>query len=330
MAIDDQAMLALLAPEYRAYVQQLRAEPGPSLDQMTVADARAFMRQMQHADVSSYAVSTERHILDEFEVLILRPSCLEGLLPIVVYCHGGGWVLGDYATHARMVCDIAVQSRSAVVFVEYARAPEAPFPVPLEHCYRALTWVAAHGRSLGLDPARIAVAGDSSGGNLAAGVAMLSALRCGPEICMQALLYPVTDCDFTSASYRDFEAGLNLDLAAMRWFWDLYLPDASMRSQPLASPLRTSADELKNLPPALVITAECDVLRDEGEAFARKLVHAGVPVTATRFLGTPHAFMMIDELAHSTQAVSAMGLLSLELRKAFNDHLEPERQGGES
>ena len=329
MAIDDQEMLALLAPEYRAYVQRLRAEPGPSLDQLTVADARALMRQMQYADVSSYEVSTERHILDGFEVLILRPSCLEGLLPVVVYCHGGGWVLGDCATHARMVRDIAVQSQSAVVFVEYARAPEAPFPVPLEHCYRALTWVAAHGRSLGLDSARIAVAGDSAGGNLAAGVAMLSVLRSGPELRMQALLYPVMDCDFTSPSYRDFEVGLNLDLAAMRWFWDHYLPDAAMRTQPLASPLRASADELKNLPPALVISAECDVLRDEGEAFARRLAHAGVPVTAVRFPGTLHAFMMIDELARSTQAVSAMSLLSLELRKAFDDHLEPELRGGE-
>ncbi|MGA7340127.1 MAG: alpha/beta hydrolase fold domain-containing protein [Terracidiphilus sp.] len=317
MALADEEMLALLAPEYRAYIERLRAKGWPPLDRHTVPEARARMREMQNGSLPPGAVATERHTVDGFSVLILRPVHAEGILPAVVYYHGGGWVLGDFDTHARMAGEIAVQSRAAVVFVEYARAPESRFPLPLEQCYRALKWTASQGRSIGLDGARLAVAGDSAGGTLAAGVAMLAARRGGPEIRLQALLYPVADCTFATASYRDFETGLNLDLPAMRWFWDHYLPDAEMRAQPLASPLRATPDELRNLPPALVITAECDVLRDEGEAFARKLAQAGVPVIAVRFAGTLHAFMMIDELAHDVQAASAMALLASELRQAF-------------
>jgi acetyl esterase/lipase len=318
MAANDEEMLALLAPEYRAYIEWLRAQSWPPLDQHSVPEARARMRLMQKGSSLPGAVTEERHALDGFSVLILRPvHAQEELLPVVVYFHGGGWVLGDCDTHARMVGEIAVQSRAAVVFVEYARAPEMRFPVPLEQCYRAVAWVAGQGRSLGLDSERIAVAGDSAGGTLASGVSILAARRGGPRIRMQALLYPVMDCDFSTTSYREFETGLNLDLAAMHWFWNHYLPDADLRVQPLASPLRASLDELKSLPPALVITAECDVLRDEGEAYARKLAQAGVSVTSVRFAGTLHAFLMIDKLAQTTQALSAMRLLTSELRQAL-------------
>lgn len=319
MALDDAVMLALLAPEYRAYLQRDGAEAAPSLDQLSVPDARKLMRDMQQGDVSSYSVTAERHMLDGCSVLILKPAHLNDPLPVVMYLHGGGWVLGDADTHARVVREIAVQSQAAVVFVEYACAPEAPFPRSLEQCYQTLEWVIEKGGALGLDPARIAVVGDSAGGNLAAALALLAARRGGPAIRMQALLYPVTDCDFSTASYRDFEKGLNLDLAAMRWFWDKYVPHAAMRMNPLASPLRAADDELRKLPPALVITAECDVLRDEGEAFARRLAKAGVPVTAVRFLGTLHGFMVIDELAHEMQATSAMRLLAAKLSGALKE-----------
>jgi acetyl esterase len=316
MPLDDGTMLALLAPEYRAYVERERAKGGRALDQLTVAEARQLMREMQTGGLPQRDVRVSPHSVDDFSVRIVRPAGVRGPLPIVVYYHGGGWVLGDFDTHARMIADLAIASASAIVFVEYARAPEAPFPQPLEQCYRALTWVAAQAATLGLDPKRISIAGDSAGGNLAAAVALLAARRGGPQIRLQALLYPVTDCDFSTASYRDFESGLNLDLPAMRWFWDYYVPDPALRTQLLASPLRAPLDDLRNLPPTLVITAECDVLRDEGEAFARKLAQAGVPVAAVRFAGVLHAFMMIDELAFSTQAVSAMELLAARLAKA--------------
>lgn len=319
MTLDDAKMLALLAPEYRAYTERARAEGGPALSELSVSDAMKLMREMQRADTSSYAVTTERHKIDDFSVLVLKPAFADDLLPAVVYYHGGGWVLGDSETHARTVREIAVQARTAVVFVEYTCAPEAPFPLPLEQCYRALTWAAEHGRSVGIDSSRIAIAGDSAGGNLAAAVALLAVRRGAPEIRLQALLYPVTDCDFTTPSYREFETGLNLDLATMRWFWQQYVPDPVRCLDPLASPLRAQNGDLKGLPPALVITAECDVLRDEGEAYARKLAYAGVPVAAVRFTGTLHGFMVIDELAHETQARSAMRLLAAELRRALND-----------
>ena len=322
MPLDKQSMLTLLAPEYRAYIERLRAEGGRPLDQLSVAEARTLMREMQTAGLPPGTVTTETHRVDDFTVQIVRPAGIEGALPVVVYYHGGGWVLGDFDTHARMIADLAVTARAAVVFVEYARAPEAPFPVPLEQCYRALTWVATQPPSLGLDTQRISVAGDSAGGNLAAAVALLSIRRGGPQICLQALLYPVTDCDFSTASYRDFESGLNLDLPAMRWFWDHYIADPAQRTQPLASPLRASVEELRSMPPALVITAECDVLRDEGEAFARKLAQAGVVVAAVRFAGVLHGFMLIDELADSTQAASAMDLLAMHLTKAAGHRLD--------
>ena len=319
MTLEYDRMLALLAPEYLAYTERARLEGGPALSELSVAEARKLMRDMQQSDLSAYPVKAERHMLDGFSVLVLKPASADDLLPSVVYFHGGGWVLGDAETHARMVREIAVQAHAAVVFVEFACAPEAPFPLALEQCYRACAWVAERGHTAGLDSSRIAIAGDSAGGNLAAAVALLAARRGGPDIRLQALLYPVTDCEFSTLSYRDFGTGLNLDIAAMRWFWQHYIPDPAMRHDPLASPLRAQTEDLRGLPPALVFTAECDVLRDEGEAYARKLANAGVAVNSVRYMGTLHAFMMIDEFAREAQAASAMRLLTSELREALKD-----------
>jgi acetyl esterase len=319
MPLDDKEMLGLLLPEYRTYIEGLRSLGVQPLDRLSVADARARMRQTHCGDVSGYAAAVEQIAIDGFSVQVVKPLGITEPLPAIVYYHGGGWVLGDFDTHGRMVRELAIQSRAAVVFVEFARSPEVRYPVPLEQCYRAVTWVAEHGSSVGLDTTRVAVAGDSAGGNLAAAVPLLAVRRGGPRISLQALLYPIVDCNFTTASYRDFESGLNLTAAGMRWFWNHYAPDEAARIDPLASPLRTSLDELKGLPPALVITAECDVLRDEGEAFARKLAAAGVSVTAVRFSGVLHAFMVADRLAQQRQAVSATRLLAAELRHAFGE-----------
>jgi len=309
----------MLLPESRAYIEGLRAQGTKPLDQISVPDARARMRLMHKSDISAYAVSVEQHKIDDFTVHIVKPFDPSQPLPVVLYFHGGGWVMGDFDTHGRIVREIALQARAAVVFVEYARSPEAHYPVALEQCYRTLTWVVAEGAGLGLDPARIAVAGDSAGGNLAAAVSMLTARRNGPALALQALIYPIVDCDFTTASYRDFASGLNLTAAGMRWFWNHYAPDEATRLDPLASPLRATLGELQGMPPALVITAECDVLRDEGEAFARQLAVAGVPVTAVRFSGALHAFMVANQLAQQRPAASAMRLLASELRHAFGE-----------
>lgn len=310
-------MHPLLGPEYRAYMERQVAAGGRSLASMTVEEARQLMRDMQAGDVSAYPVTAERHTVNDFAVEVLRPAGVAGLLPVVLYLHGGGWVLGDAQTHARMMREIAVQTQAAVVFVEFGCAPEFPFPLPLEHCYRALEWVAAKGGALGLDPSRIAVAGDSAGGNLTAALALLAKERKGPAICLQAMLYPVTDCDFATGSYEEFRAGLNLDRETMQWFWDRYAADEEACVNPLASPLRASDEALQGLAPALVITAECDVLRDEGEAYGRRLVEVGVAVTSVRFAGVLHGFMLIDELAGEAQAVGAMQLFTAQLRQAL-------------
>lgn len=306
-----------LSPAYRAYMERQAAAGGPTLASLTVDEARQLMRDMQTAEVSGYAVTVERHEVPDFAVEVLRPAGVRGPLPVVLYMHGGGWVLGDAQTHARMMREIVLQSRAAVVFVEYGRAPEFPFPLPLEHCYQALEWVAAKGSSMGLEASRLAVAGDSAGGNLTAALALLAKERKGPAICLQALLYPVTDCDFTTGSYEEFSTGLNLDRETMRWFWDRYAAEDAVKKNPLASPLRASGDALQGLPPALVITAEYDVLRDEGEAYGRRLAEASVHVTSVRFMGTLHGFMMIDELSGDAQAVGSMQLFTARLRHAL-------------
>ncbi|HTX42530.1 MAG TPA: alpha/beta hydrolase [Acidobacteriaceae bacterium] len=318
MPLDDAALLAMLAPDYRACIERMRTAGDPALASLSPDEARDYMRSGQTADISAFPVTSERHFANGVPIFILRPAGASGPLPVILYLHGGGWVLGDADTHARMIREIVVRTQGALVFVDYARAPEAPFPRPLEDCYQALAWIAEHGRALSLDPTRIAVAGDSAGGNLAAALGLLSARRDGPRLCFQALLYPVTGADFTTSSYRDFALGLNLDVPAMQWFWNHYLPDPAFRVDPLASPLRAPTDELSKLPPALVITAECDVLRDEGESFARNLARSGVPVSSVRYGGVLHGFMVDDELAQTPQARSAMALLAAHLREALH------------
>ena len=215
-------------------------------------------------------------------VRIVWPEDVSGHLPTVMWFHGGGWMLGDKNTHDRLVRDIAHGTGAAVVFVDYDRAPEAKFPNANEQAYAATAYVAEHGRELGLDGSRLAVAGDSAGGNMATVVALMAKERGGPKLAFQLLYYPVTDARMNTESYATFRDGPWLTAQAMQWFWDAYLPDVKARAQITASPLNATLDQLRGLPPALVVTSENDVLRDEGEAYARKLWQAGVRVAAIR------------------------------------------------
>jgi acetyl esterase len=232
----------------------------------------------------------------------------------VLFFHGGGWVVGGKDTHDRLVRAIANGSGAAVIFVDYARSPEARYPIALEQCYAATRWAAEHGTELGLDPTRLAVAGDSSGGNLAAAVALLARQRGGPDLSCQVLLLPTTDASLDTPSYREFAGGPFLTRELMGWFWDHYAPEKDARRDATASPLRATGEQLRGLPPALVITAENDVLRDEGEAYARKLMTAGVEVTATRYLGTIHAFVLLNALAGTPAARAAVDQMSAFLK----------------
>jgi acetyl esterase len=253
----------------------------------------------------------------EVSVRILRPKGASGVLPAVVYIHGAGWVFGNAHTHDRLIREIAARTGAAVVFPSYSRSPEAKYPVAIEECYAVATWIAAHGARRGLDGARLAIAGDSVGGNMAAAVTLMAKDRGGPRFLQQVLFYPVTDASFDTESYHQFAEGYFLRRDAMQWFWDQYTIDPAARALPTASPLRATTAQLAGLPPALVITAEADVLRDEGEAYANKLRAGGVPVTAARFQGIIHDFVMLNALARTRAARGAMTLAVELLRGAF-------------
>ncbi len=251
-------------------------------------------------------------------VRIVRPPRARGVLPVIVYVHGAGWVLGNAHTHDRLVRELATQAHAAVVFPEYDRSPEARYPVALEQCYAAVQWVCAQGALQGLDSSHIAVAGDSVGGNLAIALTLLAKQRGDVRLVAQVEFYPVTDAAFDTGSYEEFAEGYFLRRDAMRWFWDQYTTDEGERALPTVSPLRADTDDLRDLPPALVITAEADVLRDEGEAFAVRLRQAGVPTTAVRYAGVIHDFVMLDALRDTGAARAAVAQAATWLR----DHLK--------
>jgi acetyl esterase len=251
-------------------------------------------------------------------VRIFRPSDPQRTLPVIVYAHGGGWCLGDADTHDRIVRELAVAVGAALFFVEYDRSPEARYPVALEQVYAVAAHVAAHGESLGVDPTRLAVVGDGAGGNMAAAVTLLAMQRRGPKIDLQVLFYPITDADFATSSYQTFANGPWLTKSAMERFWDAYLPDAASRNEITAAPLRASVDQLRGLPDALVIIAENDVLRDEGEGYARQLLRAGVRVTSVRYNGTVHGFVMLNALADTPATRSAIAQAVTALRSVLD------------
>jgi acetyl esterase/lipase len=244
---------------------------------------------------------------------VIRPKGIEGPLPVIFYIHGAGWVFGDENTHDRLVRELAVGADAALVFPVYDRAPEARYPTQIEQNYAVARWVVAEGAGHGLDPARLAACGDSVGGNMAAVLAQMAKDRGDVRLAAQVLLYPVTDAGFDTPSYLQFADGYYLTRDGMLWFWDQYTSDDSQRKERYASPLRASVDDLRDLPPALVITDEADVLRDEGEAYAARLRDAGVPVTAVRVLGIVHDFMMLDSLrdCHGTNVARSLAIDAL-------------------
>jgi acetyl esterase/lipase len=240
----------------------------------------------------------------DVQVRIVKPVGTQGMLPVVLYVHGGGWVTGNAGTHDRLVRELAVGTHAAVVFVEYDRSPEAKYPVAIEQAYATAHWITAKGAEEGLDAARLAVAGDSVGGNMTAALTLMAKQRGDVTFVHQSLYYPVTDAAQDTESYREFADGPYLTAKSMAWFWDCYTTDPTQRAEITASPLRASLQELQGLPPALVIVDDSDVLRDEGEAYARRLTQADVPTTSIRINGTLHDFMMLNPL-RTTQATTA-------------------------
>jgi acetyl esterase/lipase len=289
---------------------------GPVEGRKVVDDVQAG--EIAKPDVEIEDISVPGGPSGEVSVRILRPPAATGPLPVIVYVHGAGWVFGNSHTHDRLIRELAVGARAAVVFPNYSLSPEARYPVAIEESYAVLEWVAAEGAEHGLDPARIAVAGDSVGGNMTAALTLLAKERSGPTIATQVLFYPVTDASFDTPSYHQFAEGYFLRRDAMEWFWDQYTTDAAQRNEITASPLRASNEQLAGLPPALVITGEADVLRDEGEAYAAKLRQAGVEVTATRYAGIIHDFVMLNALRETNAADAAINQAVAYLRAALD------------
>ena len=255
----------------------------------------------------------------DVKILLVKPPGTQAPLPVVLYMHGGGWILGSALSHGRLARDLATAADAAVIFIEYALAPEARYPVQIEQCYAVARWASQQGESHGLDRTRIAVAGDSAGGNMATVLCLMAKQRGDVSFVQQSMYYPMTDAltDTSSESYRLFKDGPYVTAKTMEWFWSSYLREQDLRGQSTVSPLRAGLDELSGLPPALVIVDENDILRDQGEAYAAKLRDADVPTACVRFNGTLHDFMNLTALRDTETTRAAMNLAASTLRRAF-------------
>jgi acetyl esterase len=286
----------------------------PQLYDLPVDEGRKMVDSVQDGDIPVPPVEITDLMIGggpsgEVSVKVFRPQGLSGVMPVLLFTHGAGWVFGDAHTHGRLVAELATRAGAAAVFTNYSLSPEAKYPTALEEIYAVLEWIAAHGAEQGLNPARIAVSGDSVGGNMTTAITIMAKQRGGPRIAAQLLYYPVTNASFDTGSYEQFATGYWLTRKGMQWYWDQYTTDPDDRAQITASPLRASLDELAGLPPAMVIVGEADPLRDEGEVYAAKLRQAGVPVTAVRYGGMIHDFVMVNALrdTHGAKAATAQG-----------------------
>ncbi len=306
-------------PPVREFLKKLNSGGGKPIEQMTPEAARQVLVGAQNSvkvDLSGVEKSEKAIDMDGTKVnlTVVKPAGAKSGLPVFMFFHGGGWVLGDFPTHERFVRDLVVGSGAVAVFVNYTPSPEAHFPVAINQAYAATKWVAEHGQEIGVDGKRLAVAGNSVGGNMSTVVALMAKEKNGPAIKFQLLFWPVTDASFDTASYQEFATKHFLTKNMMVWFWDNYTKDPAERKSIHASPLRASTEQLKGLPPALVMTDELDVLRDEGEAYAQKLANAGVPTTSVRYNGTIHDFGLLNPLADAPATEAAMRQASAELK----------------
>jgi len=298
-------------PQVRSFLAELNKDSSPfwELPQPKPQEILTGLQNKTPVDMSG-VTTVEKTITQDgrtVKLFIMSPQQPAERPGVLFFVHGGVWIVGNFQNHQRLLRDLVVGSGQVGVFVEYTPLPAARFPVQLEESYAALKWVAAHARELGADGDRIAIAGNSVGGNMTAALTLMSKDRKGPKIAYQVLLIPATDASVDTASYHEFATGRFLPRAFMKYGWDLYAPDAKTRNNPYVSPLRATREQLTGLPPALVITAENDPLRDEGEAYARKLKEAGVSVDAVRYNGTIHDFVLLNAIRDvpSTQAAIA-------------------------
>ncbi|WP_030383172.1 MULTISPECIES: alpha/beta hydrolase [unclassified Streptomyces] len=312
----------VLEPAAQEFVEAT-ANP-PYLFDLGPVEGRKAVDEVQSGEIGKPAVDEEWITVSggptgSVRARLVRPAGATGTLPVILYIHGAGWVFGNAHTHDRLVRELAVGAGAAVVFPEYDLSPEARYPVAIEQNYAVARWIVREGAEKELDATRIAVVGDSVGGNMSAALTLMAKERGDVPLVQQVLFYPVTDARFDTGSYHQFAEGYFLRRDGMRWFWDQYTTDEAERAQITASPLRATTEQLTGLPPALVITGEADVLRDEGEAYADKLREAGVPVTAVRYQGIIHDFVMLNALRGTQAAGAAIAQAVGTLRTAFGE-----------
>ena len=313
----------ILEPRTQAFIDSLTAAGGPPLYALTPADARAVLVKVQEAPVDRAVATIEDTTFPvgptgSVRIRIVRPQDAKGVLPAIFHMHGGGWILGDKNTHDRLTRELAVGANAAVVFVDYDRSPEARYPTAIEQGYASILHVVERARELKIDASHLALFGDSVGGNMSAALTLMAKERRGPRFALQVLFYPVTDANFETDSYRQFAEGPWLTKKAMQWFWDAYLPDVEARKRPTAAPLNATLEQLQGLPDALVAVDENDVLRDEGEAYARKLSQAGVRVTSVRYNGTIHDFALLNPITGTPAVRAAIAQATAALRSALH------------
>ncbi|HEY0107805.1 MAG TPA: alpha/beta hydrolase [Rhizomicrobium sp.] len=321
--VPDPATDPRIDPAIRSFLTVLNKDSSPfwELPQPKPQDILTGLQNQTPVDMSG-VTTTEQTITQggqPLKLYIMKPEHVSGTPGVILFIHGGVWIVGNFENHKRLVRDLVVGSGQIAVFVEYTSLPAARFPVQLDQCYAALEWIKVHAHDFGADGSRIAVAGNSVGGNMSAALALMAKDRHGPKISYQVLMIPATDASVDTGSYHEFGTGRFLARAFMKYGWDLYAPDAKMRDNPYVSPLRASPEELKGLPPALVITSENDPLRDEGEAYARKMKNAGIDVTAVRYNGVIHDFVLLNAIRHVGEVEAALQQISEGLRQ----HLAP-------
>jgi acetyl esterase/lipase len=309
----------------RAFLKVLNAG-GPPVESLSKEDARNVLVNAQvsvKVDLSGIDVSEKTITADGYTIKlnIVRPAGVKDKLPVFIFIHGGGWILGDFATHKRMVRDMVVLSGFAAVFVNYTPSPEAKYPQAINEIYAATKWVAEHGDEINVDGRNLAVVGNSVGGNMSAVTALKAKENGGPKIKLQILLWPIVDSSFNTESYKLFGKDRFLTTSLMKWMYDQYTTDPKQRKEIHASPLRATIDQLKGLPPALILVAENDILRDEGEAYGRKLDEAGVPVTTVRYNGMIHDFGLLNALAELPAVRSLFVQAAAELKKYLGKNM---------
>jgi acetyl esterase len=317
-AAPDAATDTRIDPQVRTFLDQINKDSSPfwELPQPKPQEILTGLQNMTPVDMSG-VTTTEQTITQDgqsVKIYIMKPEHITGKPGVLLFIHGGVWIVGNFENHQRLLRDLVVGSGQVGVFVEYTSLPEARFPTQLDQSYAVLKWVASHADEFGADGSRIAVAGNSVGGNMTAALTLMAKDRGGPKIAFQALLIPATDASVDTGSYHEYGEQRFLARAFMKYGWDLYAPDAKTRDNPYVSPLRATLDQLKGLPPALVITAENDPLRDEGEAYARKLKEAGVTVAAARYNGTIHDFVLLNAIRHVPSTEAAIQQINDNLR----------------